>query len=129
MCSTLILFQQYNVFSQPCKEAANWTQRTDPEDNNKNALAVGFQSNQSGFAECNRKQLILCSMCLFFNSFTCECWINAGEIQVALQFDLVQDIHLLLCRQRPIEPLPSQANHQSTCQKKEEEYIKKEIFF
>lgn len=35
---------------------------------------------------------------------TCGSWFSVGEILVALHFDFIQDVHLLLCRERPIKP-------------------------
>lgn len=44
--------------------------------------------------KCN----FLCTFC------TCGPWVNAGEVLVALQFDFIKDVHLLLCRERTIKP-------------------------
>lgn len=35
---------------------------------------------------------------------TCGLCINFGEVLVALQFDFIKDVHLLLCREWTIEP-------------------------
>lgn len=35
---------------------------------------------------------------------TCGSWVSVGEVLVALQFDFIKDVHLLLSRERTIEP-------------------------
>lgn len=40
----------------------------------------------------------LCTCC------TCGPWVNVGEVLLALQFDFIKDVHLLLCRERAIKP-------------------------
>lgn len=35
---------------------------------------------------------------------TCGPRVNVGEVLVALQFDFIKDVHLLLCRERTIKP-------------------------
>lgn len=43
--------------------------------------------------------------CNFLWTFcTCGPWVNVGEVLVALQFDFIKDVHLLLCRERTIKP-------------------------
>lgn len=76
-----------------------------------------FKVQSADSAKCNSQSTLLLkifTMCLHVSSCTCRCWIDAGEIQLALQLDLVQNVHLLLRRQRPVDPLPSKANHRST---------------
>lgn len=34
---------------------------------------------------------------------TCGLWVNVGEVLVALQFDFIKNVHLLLCRERTIK--------------------------
>lgn len=47
---------------------------------------------------------------LILLSITCGRWVGVGEILVALQFDLIEDVHLLLRRERTIKPLQSKTN-------------------
>lgn len=57
---------------------------------------------------------------------TCGRWVGIGEILVALQFDLIEDVHLLLRRERTIKPLQSKTNKiksVSMCQFKLENII------
>lgn len=40
---------------------------------------------------------------LQFEFHTCGLQVNVGEVLVALQFNFIKDVHLLLCRERPIK--------------------------